>query len=152
MRLNNKRALVTAAGQGIGRAIAEALAAEGAEVFAFDVNGAALADLKTGQGLVGDATDAAAVAALPERTGRIDVLENAAGFVHAGTILDCDEADWQRSVNLNMTAMYRLCRAFLPGMIAAGGGSIVNVASVASSIKGVPNRFAYGATKAGPLA
>ncbi len=150
MRLAGKTALVTAAGQGIGRAIAEAFAREGASVHACDINEAALADLSapaiTPFRL--DVTDAPAVAALPQRIGTIDVLVNAAGFVHAGTILDCEEADWDRSFALNATAMYRMIRAMLPGMLAGGGGSIVNIASVASSLIGVPNRFAYGASKA----
>ena len=146
MRLSGKTALVTAAGQGIGRAIAEAFVAQGAVVHACDINEAALAGLDRAFRL--DVTDAAAVAALPDRIGAVDILVNAAGYVHAGTILECEEADWDRSFGLNATAMYRLIRAFLPGMIAAKSGSIVNIASVASSLIGVPNRFAYGASKA----
>lgn len=146
MRLRGKTALVTAAGQGIGRAIAEAFVAEGAVVHACDINEDALAGLEHAFRL--DVTDAAAVAALPARIGTVDILVNAAGYVHAGTILECDEADWDRSFGLNATAMYRLIRAFLPGMIAEKSGSIVNIASVASSLIGVPNRFAYGASKA----
>ena len=146
MRLNGKTALVTAAGQGIGRAIAEAFVAQGAVVHPCDINEGALVGLEGGFRL--DVTDAAAVAGLPDRIGPVDILVNAAGYVHAGTILDCEEADWDRSFGLNATAMYRLIRAFLPGMIAAKSGSIVNIASVASSLIGVPNRFAYGASKA----
>lgn len=146
-RLAGKTALVTAAGQGIGRAIAEAFAREGARVIATDLHADKLAGL-AGELLPLDVRDAAAVAALPARTGPIDVLANCAGFVHAGTILDCDEADWAFSNEINVTAMYRTIRAYLPAMLERGGGSIVNIASIASSVKGIPNRFAYGATKA----
>jgi 2-keto-3-deoxy-L-fuconate dehydrogenase len=153
MRLKGKRALVTAAGAGIGRATALAFAAEGAEVIATDINAELLASLEaerlTTRRL--DVRDRAAVAALGEEVGAVSVLFNCAGFVHHGTILDCDEDAWAFSVDLNLTAMYRVTRAMLPGMLAAGGGSIINVASVASSIKGVPNRFVYGATKAGVI-
>ena len=146
-RLQNKTALITAAGQGIGRATAELFAREGARVIATDINAAALEDLDM-QTAVLDVTDSAAVQALAQRIGPVDVLFNCAGYVHSGTILDCDEQDWQRSLDTNVTSMYRTIRAFLPGMIAAGGGSIINMSSVASSIKGVPNRCAYGMTKA----
>lgn len=146
-RLQNKTALITAAGQGIGRATAELFAREGARVIATDINAAALEDLDM-QAAVLDVTDSAAVQALAQRIGPVDVLFNCAGYVHSGTILDCDEQDWQRSLDTNVTSMYRTIRAFLPGMIAAGGGSIINMSSVASSIKGVPNRCAYGMTKA----
>lgn len=145
--LSGKRALVTAAGQGIGRASAEAFRDAGAEVVATDIN----EELLTG--LVGcitqrlDVTDRAAVARLAEGDG-FDILFNCAGFVHSGTILDCDEKDWAFSFELNVTAMYRLIRTLLPGMIAKGGGSIINMSSVASSILGVPGRFVYGASKA----
>ncbi|MEG3123633.1 SDR family oxidoreductase [Sphingomonas sp. GB1N7] len=148
VRLNGKRALVTAAAQGIGRAIVDAYVAEGATVFAADLNGELLAGIAGVTPVVLDVTDAAAVAALPAQIGGIDILLNGAGYVHAGDILACDEDAFAFSINLNVTAMYRLARAFLPGMLAQGGGSIVNIASVASSIKGVPNRFAYGTTKA----
>jgi 2-keto-3-deoxy-L-fuconate dehydrogenase len=150
-RLAGKTALVTAAGQGIGRATAEAFAREGATVFAADINDAALSEL---QGIAGvkpmrlDVTDARAVAALAGEVGPLDVLFNGAGFVHSGSILDCDEAAWDFSFNLNVRSMYLLIRATLPGMLDKGGGSIINVASVASSIKGAPNRFVYGTTKA----
>lgn len=148
MRLNGKRALVTAAAQGIGRAIVDAYVAEGATVFAADLNGEVLATVPGVTPVVLDVTDAAAVAALPAQIGDIDILLNGAGYVHAGDILACDESAFAFSISLNVTAMYRLARAFLPGMLAQEGGSIVNIASVASSIKGVPNRFAYGTTKA----
>lgn len=144
-RLAGKRALVTAAGQGIGRAIAEAFAREGASVIAVDRDASLLADLP--ETIVVDLTDRAAVTALSDRTGHVDVLVNAAGIVHAGDALACTIADWDAAVALNMTAMFLTTQAYLPGMLACGGGSIVNIASVASSIIGVPNRFAYGVTK-----
>ncbi len=150
-RLTGKRALVTAAAQGIGRASALAFAAEGAEVLATDIDEAKLAEIAATPGLRVrplDVTDSAAVAALAAELGAIDVLANVAGFVHHGTILECDEADWEFSFDLNVTSMYRATRAFLPAMLEAGGGSIVNMASVASSIRGLPNRFVYGTTKA----
>jgi len=157
-RLSGKRALVTAAGQGIGRASALAMAAEGAQVVATDVNPAALESLAgTGTGIttrlldVRDPASIAAAVAAVGADGAPDVLFNCAGFVAAGTILECDEDQWAFSVDLNMTAMYRMCRAFLPGMIANGGGSIINMASVASSVIAAPNRFVYGATKAGVI-
>lgn len=146
-RLAGKTALVTAAGQGIGRACAERFIAEGARVFASDVDVAKLAGLDC-ETFALDVRDADAVAALPARTGPVDVLTNCAGMVHNGTILDCDEAAWAASNDLNVTALYRTIRTYLPGMLAQGSGSIVNVASIASSIKGIPNRFAYGTTKA----
>ena len=150
-RLEGKTALVTAAGQGIGRATAERFAAEGAQVLAVDINPAALSELS---GLAGittarlDVTDAAAVSALVAAHSRFDILFNGAGYVHAGTVLDCDAAAWDFSFNLNVRSMYLLIRAVLPGMLERGAGSIINVASVASSIKGAPNRFVYGTTKA----
>jgi 2-keto-3-deoxy-L-fuconate dehydrogenase len=152
-RLTGKTALVTAAGQGIGRASALAMAREGAVVMATDVNPQALADL-TGAGLqtlVLDVRDPASIAAAIAAAGPVDVLFNCAGFVAAGSILDCDEAQWAFSLDLNMTAMYRMCRAFLPGMLAGGSGSIINMASVASTVIAAPNRFVYGATKAGVI-
>ena len=150
-RMQGKSALVTAAGQGIGRASALAMAREGAHVIATDVNEAALAELaKEGlQTRVLDVRDPASIAAAVAAVGPVDVLFNCAGFVAAGTLLDCDEDQWAFSLDLNMTAMYRMCRAFLPGMLAAGSGSIINMASVASSVIADPNRFVYGATKAG---
>jgi len=146
-RLKGKRALVTAAGQGIGRAIAERFAAEGAGVVATDLDPAKLGGLDA-EACPLDVRDGAAVLALAARIGPVDVLVNAAGIVHHGTVLDCDDAAWALSVDLNVTAMVRTIRAVLPAMLARGGGSIVNVASIASSVKGIPNRFAYGATKA----
>lgn len=149
MRLEGKRALVTAAGQGIGRATAEAFAAEGASVLAVDINGEALASLPgMAETRAVDVTDAAALAELAAGAGRVDVLFNGVGHVHAGRIEDCDEDDWTQAFAINVTPMYRLIRALLPGMLAAGGGTIINMASVASSVKGVPGRFAYGTTKA----
>lgn len=147
-RLSNKTALITAAGQGIGRATAEAFMREGARVIATDINQEQLATLAGCTTRRLDVTDEAAIAALAKEIGNIDVLFNCAGFVHHGTILDCDEKAWDFSFNLNVRSMYRMMRAFLPGMLERGGGSIINMASAASSIKGVPNRFVYGATKA----
>jgi 2-keto-3-deoxy-L-fuconate dehydrogenase len=151
-RLAGKRALVTAAGAGIGRAAAIAFSREGATVLATDIDVPALATLaREGAGVATarlDVTDPAAIAALAEREAAFDVVFNCAGVVHHGTILDCDDGDWAHTIALNVTAAYRLIRAVLPAMLAAGGGSIVNVASVASSVTGVPNRFAYGASKA----
>jgi 2-keto-3-deoxy-L-fuconate dehydrogenase len=152
-RLQGKTALVTAAGQGIGRASALAMAREGAKVIATDVNEAALAELAA-EGLetrVLNVRDPGSIAAAVAAAGQLDALFNCAGFVAAGTILDCDEDQWAFSLDLNMTAMYRMCRAFLPGMIAHGGGSIINMASVAGSIIAAPNRFVYGVTKAGVI-
>ncbi|MDO8882009.1 SDR family oxidoreductase [Pseudotabrizicola sp.] len=149
-RLNGKIALVTAAGQGIGRASALAMAREGAKVIATDINEAALADLAA-LGIetrVLNVCDSSAITAIATDLGRIDVLFNCAGFVANGTILDCDEDQWAFSFDLNVTAAYRMCRAFLPAMIDGGGGSIINMASVASSIIAVPNRFVYASTKA----
>ena len=152
-RLHGKTALVTAAGQGIGRASALAMAREGATVLATDVNAQALAELSEAglQTRVLDVRDPASIAAAVAAAGPVDVLFNCAGFVAAGTILDCDEDQWAFSLDLNMTAMYRMCRAFLPGMLAGGSGSIINMASVASSVIAAPNRFVYGATKAGVI-
>jgi 2-keto-3-deoxy-L-fuconate dehydrogenase len=147
-RLSNKTALITAAGQGIGRATAEAFIREGARVIATDINQEQLATLTGCTTRRLDATDTAAIAALAKDIGKVDVLFNCAGFVHHGTILDCDEQAWDFSFELNVRSMYRMMRAFLPGMLEQRGGSIINMASVASSIKGAPNRFVYGATKA----
>ncbi|MGV2864805.1 SDR family oxidoreductase [Achromobacter sp. ESBL13] len=147
-RLQGKTAIVTAAGQGIGRAVAEAFVREGANVLAVDINAAALQALSGCRTQVVDVTDGRAITALAQDAGPVNVLFNGAGFVHAGTILDCDEDAWDFSFDLNVRSMYRLIRACLPGMLARGGGSIVNMASVAGSIKGAPNRCAYGATKA----
>ena len=147
-RLANKTALVTAAGQGIGRATAEAYAREGARVIATDIDEKNLATLAGCTVRRLDVTDAAAIAALAAELGPIDILFNCAGYVDGGTILDCDDRAWDFSFDLNVRAMYRMMRAFLPGMLERGGGSIINMASVASSIKGAPNRFVYGASKA----
>jgi 2-keto-3-deoxy-L-fuconate dehydrogenase len=140
-RLEGKTALVTAAGAGIGQAIAQSFAHEGARVIATDLN-------PTGTLRKLDVRSTAAVEALAQEIGAIDVLVNAAGFVHHGSILDCSEPDWDFSFDLNVKSMHRTIRAFLPGMLAKGGGSIVNIASVASSVKGVPARYVYGASKA----
>ena len=156
MRLQGKRALVTAAGQGIGRATALRFASEGADVLATDINEAALVRLEADAERAGgrlatrrlDVTDAQDVAALAASERAFDVLFNCAGFVHHGSILDCDDEAWAFSLNLNVTSMYRLIRALLPAMLEAGGASIINMASAASSVKGVPNRFVYGTTKA----
>ncbi len=152
-RLNGKRALVTAAGQGIGRASALAMAREGAEVIATDVNENALTELAASglQTRLLDVRNPASIAEAVEAVGKLNVLFNCAGYVAAGSILDCDEELWAFSLDLNMTAMYRMCRAFLPGMLAGGGGAIINMASVAGSVIAAPNRFVYGATKAGVI-
>jgi 2-keto-3-deoxy-L-fuconate dehydrogenase len=150
-RLKGKRAFVTAAGAGIGRATALAFAAEGAHVIATDLKPELMADLKA-KGVAEthalDARSTADVNAMAARAGAINVLFNCAGFVHHGTVLDCSEADWDFSFDLNVKSMHRTITAFLPAMIENGGGSIVNMSSVASSIKGAPNRYVYGATKA----
>jgi len=151
MRLSGKTALVTAAAQGIGRATALAFAREDAKVIATDVNLEKLSELKETEGLTVrplDVLDAQAIQALAAEVGAVDVLVNCAGYVHNGTILDCEEQDWDFSFGLNVRPMYRLIKGFLPGMLERGGGSIVNMSSVSSSVKGVPNRFVYGASKA----
>lgn len=156
-RVEGKTALVTAAGKGIGRASALALVRDGATVWATDVDEQALAELAAEaakEGLTGlktarlDVLDTASVQAFATRTGKVDVLFNCAGFVHSGSILQCEEADWDFSFDLNAKAMYRTIRAYLPAMLSGGGASIINMASAASSVKGVPNRFVYGASKA----
>jgi 2-keto-3-deoxy-L-fuconate dehydrogenase len=147
-RLKGKTAVVTAAGQGIGRAIAEAFAREGASVIATDLDPAKLEGLPRAKRRKLDVRSPRAIAAFAEKTGPVDILVNAAGFVHHGTVLDCTEEDWAFSFDLNVTSMHRMIRAFLPGMVARGGGAIVNIASMVSSIRGVPNRYVYGATKA----
>jgi 2-keto-3-deoxy-L-fuconate dehydrogenase len=152
-RLEGRRAFLTAAGQGIGRATAEAFAREGAEVIATDVDAAKLEGLDVARRETLNVLDTAAVEKLADSVGKIDVLFNCAGFVHHGTVLECAEKDWDFSFDLNVKSMHRMIKAFLPGMIerAAKRGkssSIVNIASGASSIRGIPNRYVYGATKA----
>ncbi|QRG07670.1 SDR family oxidoreductase [Xanthobacter dioxanivorans] len=147
-RLQGKAALVTAAGQGIGRAIAEAFLREGAKVVATDLDASKLAGLDGAQARALDVRSTEAVNALAGQIGPVDVLVNAAGYVHQGTIFDTSETDWDFSFDLNVKSMHRTITAFLPGMLEKGRGSIVNIASAASSIRGVPNRYAYGATKA----
>ncbi|UEM19293.1 SDR family oxidoreductase [Skermanella mucosa] len=152
MRLSGKTALVTAAAQGIGRATALAFAREGADVVATDLNLDKLKELEGTERLAVrrlDVLDPEAIRRLAADLGALDVLVNCAGFVHNGTILDCEEKDWDFSFDLNVRSMYRTVKAFLPAMLERGqGGSIVNIASVASSVKGIPNRFVYGASKA----
>jgi len=149
-RLAGRTAFITAAAQGIGRATALAFAAEGAHVIATDIDAAKLADLAGPAISVArlDCTDAAAIAAAGAASGAVDILFNCAGFVHQGTILDATEAEWGFAFDLNVRAMFRTVRAFLPGMLAKGGGTIINMSSAAGSIKGAPNRCIYGATKA----
>ena len=150
-RLAGKTVLITAAGQGIGRASAELFAAEGAQVFATDINKAALDELTGMRGITAhhlDVLNAEDVANISATTGPLDVLFNCAGFVDSGDILACEEDAWDFSFNINAKAMYRLIRATLPDMLERGSGSIINMSSVASSIKGVPNRFVYCASKA----
>ncbi|MHC5308076.1 SDR family oxidoreductase [Bartonella sp. LJL80] len=155
MRLNRKRCVITAAAQGIGRASALKFAEEGASVIAADINGDHLATLREEnpkiETVILDVTDADAIANFIDKTGAIDVLFNCAGWVPAGTIEECDEAQWQRAFSINVDPMYRLIKGFLPFMLANGGGSIINMSSAASSIKGVTNRFSYSATKAAVL-
>jgi 2-keto-3-deoxy-L-fuconate dehydrogenase len=150
-RLAGKTAFITAAAQGIGRGAALAFAREGAQVWGPDVNAQALADLEGRDGVrtrVLDVTDAAAIAKAAAEVGAVDVLFNCAGYVHHGTILECTPKDWDFSFNLNVKSMYLVTRAFLPAMLKQGRGSIINMSSIASSVKGLPNRFVYGATKA----
>lgn len=148
MNLANKRVLITAAANGIGRASVLALRDAGATVIATDLNVDALHDIPGIQALSLDVTQPAAIDAIRQQVGTLDVLFNCAGYVHSGALLECDDSAWQFSFDLNVTAMYRMIRAFLPAMLENGGGSIINMASVASSVKGVPNRFAYTASKA----
>ena len=151
-KLEGRIALVTSAGQGIGRASALALAREGAKVFATDIKEELFKDISkehpgiTGFGL--NVLEQSAVDAALKRTGPIDILFNCSGFVHNGTVLDCEEKDWDFSFDLNVKAHYRMIKAYLPGMLAKGKGNVINMASVASSVKGAPNRFVYGASKA----
>jgi 2-keto-3-deoxy-L-fuconate dehydrogenase len=150
-RLKGKRAFVTAASAGIGRACALAFAREGATVFATDIDEKGLASLKS-EGIADvarlDVRDSAAVAAAAKRAGKMDILLNAAGFVHHGTVLDCSDDDFDFSFDLNVKSMHRTIRSFLPDMIAGGGGAIVNISSAAGVFKAAPNRYVYGATKA----
>jgi len=151
LNLNGKQALITAAGQGIGRATAELFAKQGCEVIASDINQTALDELAQIPGITAlklDVTDDQAVKAAVAEIGPLDVLFNCAGYVANGSILECEEKDWDFSFDLNVKAMYRLTRLVLPAMLEKGAGSIINMSSVASSIKGVPNRFAYCASKA----
>ena len=153
-RLNGKTALITAAAQGIGRATAAAYAREGASVIATDIKLDALGDLAAIPGIKVrklDVTDEAAITALVSEIPTPNILVNCAGFVHHGTILDCTQKDWDFSFNLNVRSMYWVIKACLPGMLANGGGSIINIASVAGSIKGIANRFVYGASKAAAI-
>ena len=155
-RIKGKKTLITAAGQGIGRSTVLAFAREGAKVLATDIDPESLASLKKEspeiatniETCVLDVNNLEAIQQLAKETGSIDVLFNCAGFVHHGTVLDCEESDWDISFDLNVRSMYRMVKAFLPAMLESGGGSIVNMSSVASSVKGLPNRFVYGASKA----
>jgi 2-keto-3-deoxy-L-fuconate dehydrogenase len=147
-RLIGKTAFITAAGQGIGRATAELFAAEGAAVWATDMNAGLLGSISGCRTRHLDVTDPREIAAAISEVGAVDVLFNCAGYVHAGTILDCDDDAWNISMDINVTSMYQLIRAALAGMLERGRGSIINMSSVAGSIKGVPNRFVYGVTKA----
>jgi 2-keto-3-deoxy-L-fuconate dehydrogenase len=150
-RLKGKRAFVTAGAAGIGRASAIAFAREGAHVFATDIDEKGLAALaKEGVAEVAklDARDTPAVTAMAKRVGKVDILLNAAGFVHNGTVLECSDEDWDFSFDLNVKSMHRTIRAFLPDMLQSGGGSIVNISSAAGVFKAAPNRYVYGATKA----
>ncbi|GGP26526.1 SDR family oxidoreductase [Silvimonas amylolytica] len=152
-RLAGKTAFITAAGQGMGRAAALAFAEEGAQVWATDINADALSTLDHPRirTRVLDVRNSAEVALAAADIGAISVLFNCAGFVHNGNILQCSEDDWDFSVDLNLSSMFRVTRAFLPAMLEHGGGSIINMASMASSLKGFPNRFVYGTTKAGVI-
>jgi 2-keto-3-deoxy-L-fuconate dehydrogenase len=151
-RLKGKTALITAAGQGIGRAIAEAFIAEGASVIATDLAEDKLAGLKTRKSCKLDVRSQSDIEALARDVagafGALDILVNCAGYVHHGTVLDCADRDWDFSFDLNVKSMHRMIKAFLPGMLEKKRGSIINISSAVSSIRGVPNRYAYGTTKA----
>ncbi len=148
MRLAGKTALVTAAGQGIGRATAEAFVDEGATVWASDIDGAKVSDIYCAEAFALDVTERAQIEAAAARTGAVDILFNCAGYVAVGTALDCAPDDWDRSFAINIRGMYHMIRAYLPAMLEAGGGRIINMASVASSVKGIKGRAAYSASKA----
>jgi 2-keto-3-deoxy-L-fuconate dehydrogenase len=150
-RLEGKTAVITAAAQGIGRATVEAFVREGARVWAADINADKLRELEALPGVTGrcvDVRDNEAVARFADEAGAVDILFNCAGFVHSGSILECSEADLDFALDLNVKSMFRTIRAFLPGMLDKGGGSIVNMSTVASSVKAVPARFAYSTSKA----
>lgn len=147
-RLKGKVAVVTAAGAGIGRAIAMAFVSEGAKVYATDLNRALLDGIPRASKVKLDVLNDKAIERFAAKIGSIDILVNAAGFVHHGTILECSGKDWDFSFDLNVKSMHRMCKAFLPGMLAKGSGSVVNIASGAGSVRGIPNRYVYGATKA----
>ena len=147
-RLQGKSAVITAAGQGIGRAIAEAFVREGATVWATDRDIAKLEGIPKAKKRKLDVLSDKAVASFAEKVGPVDILVNAAGFVHHGTVMECDNAAWDFSFDLNVKSMHRMLRAFIPGMLAQGSGSVVNIASGAGSVRGIPNRYVYGATKA----
>jgi 3-hydroxybutyrate dehydrogenase len=151
-RLEGKKIIVTAAGQGIGKATAIAFHNEGANVIATDLNEKTLADLNNEYPKIKvqnlDSTDNKAILEFVKTLDKVDVLFNAVGFVHHGTILDCEEKDWDFSFDVNIKAMYFMCKAILPLMVKQNGGSIINISSIASSLKGLPNRFVYGASKA----
>ena len=151
-RLEGKKIIVTAAGQGIGKATAIAFHNEGANVTATDLNEKTLSDLNKEYHDIKvqklDSTDNSAILEFTKTLDTVDVLFNAVGFVHHGTILDCEEKDWDFSFDVNIKAMYFMCKAILPLMIKQNGGSIINISSIASSLKGLPNRFVYGASKA----
>ena len=151
-RLEGKKIIVTAAGQGIGKATAIAFHNEGASVTATDLNDKTLADLNKEYPNINvhtlDSTDNSAILEFVKTLDKVDVLFNAVGFVHHGTILDCEEKDWDFSFDVNIKAMYFMCKAIIPLMVKQNGGSIINISSIASSLKGLPNRFVYGASKA----
>ena len=150
-KLSGKTCIVTAAGQGIGRASAELMAKEGGRVLACDINEATLGELAAIKNIEShrlDVTDQQAITDFAAKAGPVDVLFNCAGFVHGGNILECSQSDWDFAFSLNVRAMYWMAKAFIPSMIEQKGGSIINMSSVASSLKGVPNRFVYSTTKA----